>query len=131
MKKTLAWPPRLENGGLAMTASPDDPDATDRGEALRQIVRLCVLPGENANPWNPELGVPDGTFQPDRLRDRATVEARIRTRFSELERQRRARLVSVTFGTSTDGGLQTRTVALVYEDLEQGGRENLEVSING
>lgn len=131
MKRSIAWPPRLENGGLALTADPDDPDATDRGEALRQIVRLCVLPGENANPWNPELGVPDATYQPDRHRDRAAHERRVRRRFSELERQRRARLVSLDYSTTTANGLQELAVRVIYEDLEQGGREDLEVSING
>lgn len=128
MKRTLAWPPRFEGGGLAMTADPDDALADDPGEALRQIVRLRMLPGENGNPFNSELGLDGPTWQPLNQRTATQARAQVITQFEALEQGVRARLIAVDVIADADDGILRINVD--YEDLETGRRESLEVPLN-
>lgn len=123
MKRTMAWPPVVEHGRARMTADPDDPAADDRGEALRQIIRLNVMDGGNANPFNPPIGVDSIVFKRGQERDLSVMRSQVAERFRTLERQRRARLVDVVIDKA-EGAVMVR---VTYEDLETQRRENLEV----
>lgn len=123
MRRTVAWPPDLRGGACRLTADPRDPAALDRGEALRQAIRLSLLDGSSAHPWNTGLGLPDPTFGAARAASRA-IESRVADRFRALESERRARLVSVSVSVSGS----TTLVVVDYEDLEQGDRRSLEVT---
>lgn len=128
MRRSIRWPPDLTGGRMALTADPDDPLATDRGEAVRQLVRLACLDPSTSNPW--DLGLADRVGVPESAFAGAGAEAAVRSRldlqFGELERQRRARLLEVRI-SSRDG---ERDVAVLYEDLEQGTRHELQERIH-
>lgn len=126
-KRSIEWPPRVVGGRLAMT-----PDVTTGGSptvALGQIVALSLLDAGNANPFNAtdELGVADPTFSPMSAGGQAVIRARVQKQFARLARERRARLVALAFERSED----VLTAVLTYDDLETGGRERLQVPING
>lgn len=124
MRRTIAWPPDLTGGRCRLTADPADGTASDHGEALRQAIRLGLLDHSSANPWLPEgVGIPDQAFGALSVAGAAQLEAAVRARLASLETERRARLVSVSVSTSG----ATRSVQVVYEDLEQGQRRSLEV----
>ena len=128
MRRTVTWPPRLESGGWAMTAAPDDPLAEDPGESLRQIIRLRVLPGTNSNAFNGPIGLTDPTWQPLTTRSAARTRAGIITQFDGLEQGNRARLLGVELRADPADGVMR--IEVDYEDLETGRREGLEVPLN-
>lgn len=111
-----------------MTPDPDDADA-DPNVQLRQAIGLTLLDGTSLNPFNASdtLGVADPTFKGATAAELATMRGNIRRQFSRLERNRRARLSGVTF--TRDG--TKLTAEIVYVNLETGGRQNMELSING
>lgn len=127
MKRTIAWPPKIEGGRLGMTADPADPNPPNRSEALRQAIRLSLLDGRSANPWNQRqgLGLDNPTFAPKSGATQARISQRIRELFSGLERTRRAKLASLSFQTDDPGALG---VLIEYTNLETGGRESMEIA---
>lgn len=124
MRRTIRWPPRIVGGRVVMTADPEVEDS-DPNEALIQTMALGLLPGTSTNPWNDRdrIGVDDQTFSavdgPQRRIRRALVERRFRL----LERERRAKLVSVQ--ESTRSG--ETVVRIEYDNLETGERVATEV----
>lgn len=129
MKRTIRWPPTVEGGRLVLTADPDDTDAdTDaRGEGLRQIIRLRLLDGRSDNAFNEpdNLGIRDPTFSQANAAGLARLRAEVTRHFRELERQRRAKLVSVAVNQAEAGTVEIR---IEYEDLETGGRDRMELA---
>lgn len=119
MAKTIRWPPEIVNGRLVWTADP--------AEATRQIVRLSLVAGATANPF-----VRAGRLQAFRAMDR-NAEAETRDRIAEvfraLERERRARLVSLAIRRDPASG--ELGAVIEYEDLETSRRERLEGRIDG
>lgn len=111
-----------------MTPDPADPDAAS-DVALRQLVAIAVQDGRSGNPFQGPLGVPDPTWRSTGNRDAAALRAQIQERFRALERARRARLVSVSVSVSAQTGYAGQKVGIVYENLETGGREQMEVSL--
>ena len=107
------------------TSDPEDPAV-----ALRQVIRLALLDGTSTNPWNGGVGTPDQAFK----RNAPVTQARLRSRvlevFRRLERTHRAKLVAVTFPRDPDHPARL-TVRVEYTDLENGGRDNLEIAANG
>lgn len=124
MRRSIAWPPELNGGRIRLTADPADATASDRGEALRQAIRLSLFDASSANPWQPQIGVPDATFGSASAGARARLEQAVVDRFAALASERRARLVSVSVSVSGSA----LGVRVEYEDLEQGQRRSLEVS---
>lgn len=127
MKRTIPWPPVVVGGRLAMTEDPNgepqDPDA-----ALRQVIRLNLLDGSNANPWNGTIGTPDPTFRPASSATRARLEARVREVFRGLERTHRAKLSTVTFEPTNPSDPALLALRVVYVNLETGGRQSMEIA---
>lgn len=128
-KRSIRWPLDLENGRVQYTDDPSDPSA-DRGEELRQVIRLRLFPGTSANAWNDNLGTADQTFKPMTARSDGEIRASVKAHFATLERRRRAKLATLTI---TRPNPSTRLVAIEYDDLEMGGRGRLEqeVTIGG
>ena len=126
MKRTMVWPPVLVAGRAQMTPKPEE---DIENEALQQLLVWVVQDAATMHPWTRQrrLGITDRTFSSARVKDQALLSADIRTRFSELERNRRARLVSLEI-VYEKGELSAK---LGYEDLERGGRKDLGVSLNG
>jgi hypothetical protein len=127
MRRTIEWPPRVVGGRLAMTPDPDT-DPADPGLSLRQIVRLSCLPGRSTNAFNDadRLGVDDATWSAQNSAGEATMREGIVRQFARLERERRARLVELSFTRSRTGELGVR---VSYEDLESGTRQEMEASL--
>lgn len=121
MRRTLVWPPVLEGGRAAMTPDPDE-DAPDSGMCLRQTIALGLLDGESTHPWG-DRQVPDATFDRRSIQDAPRRRARIVERFRRLERDRRARLISVEELQAPAGEILIR---VLYEDLESGERMSFE-----
>lgn len=122
MKRTIVWPPRLDGGRLAMTADPEDEDAQDPGQALRQIVALAVRGGSSAHPWH-DPDDADPTFARGPASE-ARIRLRVRRVFDRLERTHRARLADLSI-RRFPGGL---AVQIAYTDLETGGRQSMEIT---
>jgi hypothetical protein len=129
MKRSVTWPPRIVNGGLAMTADPEaDTDNEEaRGEALRQVIRLRHLEGRSANAFQlgDQLGINDATFTPSTAAAAGQIRSESARHFRRLERERRAKGVSSRLDTTTPG---TLILAVEYEDLETGGRSTMEIA---
>lgn len=128
--RTVTWPPRLTGGRWDMTADPSDAtaDKWDRGEALRQVIRLSLLGGPGDNPWNVQagVGVEGVAFVGKGRADLRGLRTYVRQRFAALERQRRAKLESMDLDTSTPGVVK---VSIRYHDLETDGRDALEITL--
>jgi hypothetical protein len=125
MRRTIVWPIQLERGGVTMTP---DPAAAgpDPGAALRQLIRLALLPSDTTNPWIAgQVGTADQTFKATTQQAIGRKLAEVRDLFAELERTRRARLLSVS--ASRNGG--TLLIPIEYLDLETQRREQMEVSL--
>lgn len=129
MRRSILWPPTVSGGRLVMTPDPQDPEADSDG-ALRQIVMLSLLDYKSTNPWNDGLGLADPTFTPNTAGEHARLRAAISTRFSRLERERRARLVGCEIRVSPDAR-SVLLVDLTYDNLETGGRRQMDLSVNG
>lgn len=134
MRRTLVWPPALAGGGLRMT--PDPRTATTSGapldQALRQLVALAVQDGRSQNPFAPPLGVDPPAFAPASTAAATAIRAAVEARFRGLERSRRARLLDCVVGRPREvGALAVQSIRVVYEDLETGARQDMEVSVNG
>jgi len=126
--RTVTWPPRLEGGRWKMTADLTVPGG-DRGEALRQLIRLSLpTGGPGGNPWNVQAGTwfGDATWTEASGRGGRGLRSKITTLFKRLERQRRAKLDSVDVQIPDSA---TILVSIGYHDLETGGRESLEVTL--
>lgn len=130
MRRSILWPPKLAGGRLAMTPDPNDPGA-DFDVELRQIIGLGLLDGSSGNPFNAgdELGVNDPTFRGATNAERGVIRGQIRRRFRRLERDRRARLVSVEFRTDTVQGNPRLLADITYTNLETGERRDMELAI--
>lgn len=113
-----------------MTADPSDAtaDKWDRGEALRQVIRLSLLGGPGDNPWNVQagVGVEGVAFASKGRAAIAGLRSYVRARFATLERQRRAKLESMDVDTATPGVVK---VSIRYHDLETDGRDSLEITL--
>lgn len=127
MKRTVAWPPQLVGGRLAMTEAATVADPIDPSAALRQVIRLSILDGRSGHAWNERqgLGLNDPTFAPSSGPTRARIAARVREVFQGLERTRRAKLATLTFKTPDPGTLE---LVIEYTNLETGGRESMEIA---
>lgn len=121
MKRSLHFPLRVTGGRLVMTPAPS---AGADPTALNQILALSLLDATSTNPWNAadDLGLRDPTFSSRRATE-ARVRARIRARFTRLERAKRCRLIEAAL---TWEGAELRVV-ITYESLETGDRQQLEV----
>lgn len=128
--RSVTWPPRLQGGRWALTADPSDgtADKWDRGEALRQVIRLSLLGGPGGNPWNVQAGVGlEGVaFTGKGKADLRGLRTAVRARFQQLERQRRAKFESMDVDTSEPGVVK---VSIRYHDLETDGRDALEITL--
>jgi len=111
----------------------EDPatDPTDPDAALRQVIRLNLLDGSNANPWNTGIGTPDPTFRPNSPATRARLRAGVRETFARLERTHRAKLASLTFDPPSPAAPGVLVMRLEYVNLETGGRTSMEIARNG
>lgn len=127
MKRTVAWPPVIVGGRLAMTEDPTDSDPVDPSAALRQVIRLSVLDGRSGHAWNERqgLGLNDPSFAPSSGATRARIAQRVREVFTGLERARRAKLANLTFNTTDPS---TLALVIEYTNLETGGRESMEIA---
>lgn len=129
-KRTITWPPVVEGGRLSMTADPTGAaDADARGAALRQVIRLRLGDGYSTNGFNApdRLGIADPTFGAASVSGLATIRSEVVRHFRALERERRAKLVTVAVDPGQAG---TVTVRIEYEDLETGGRDRMELARN-
>ena len=124
MRRTIIWPPVIDGGQVMMTPDPDL-ESSDEDQALEQSLGLGLLPGNSSNPWNTQegVGVPDQTFSAINGASRRVRRGEVEERFASLERERRARLVSINERTSADGAV---FVEIEYENLETGERSRLE-----
>lgn len=122
----MQWPPVYRAGRAIMTPAPEDV-GRDRGRALRQLIALRVQDGASTHPWLQGLAGDVGTWKPTDGRGMAKIRQRINDMFEALDADRRARLASLSM--RGEGG--TLRISIVYEDLETGNREDLEVPING
>ncbi len=130
MRRSILWPPSLSGGRLVMTPDPAV-DTTDPDVEIRQTIALSLLDCGNANPFNGALGVPEQAYRSAGAADAARLNAAVRARFAQLERDHRARLVEIVIGDVVDGPLTARPVTVVYENLETGERQQMEASLNG
>lgn len=109
MAQTMAWPPkRTPQGGVALTKTP--------GESTEQSIVLALLPGWSANGWERQDGIGyEGSVYEVASPDLTPEERdRVNRLFTALERERRAKLGSVS--VAVDGG--TRRLVVEYTDLE-------------
>ena len=127
MKRTVAWPPVIVGGRLAMTEDPATPVQVDPSAALRQVIRLSVLDGRSSHAWNERqgLGLADPAFSPRSGATRARIAQRVRGVFAGLERTRRAKLAALTFPAADPA---TLSLVIEYTNLETGGRESMEIT---
>lgn len=130
MKRTILWPPKVLGGRLAMTEDPSS-DPVDPGAALRQIIRLNLLDGSHANPFHGTGGVPDATFRAADPTTRARLRSDVREVFRRLERTHRAKLIGQSFAPPDPDAPGRLVLQIEYEDLETGGRQNMEIARNG
>ena len=132
-RRSILWPPKLSGGRLVMTPDPDLADLEDANVELRQIIGVSLLPGENNHPFNDpaEIGIRDPTYQGASRAQQAQIRARVRDVFARLQRERRARLVEVSFRREVVDDLSSLIVRIEYENLETGGRLALESTLNG
>ena len=130
----------LALAGLAWSKSKDSLDhGTATGARLRYGTAIQVGKGEartyvvrDQRTGDPvEVGIRDPTYQGASRAQQAQIRARVRDVFARLQRERRARLVEVTFRREVVDDLQGMVVRVEYENLETGGRQALESTING
>lgn len=109
MAQTMVWPPkRTPQGGVALTKTPE--------ASTEQSIILALLPGWSANGWEHQDGIGYEASVYEIASADLTPEERDRVSrlFTALERERRAKLRSVS--VTVDGG--TRRLVVEYTDLE-------------
>ena len=115
MPTGLAQPSKIVHGKLATSSG---------AEQLGKIVMIAVGPRENTNPWN----TAGSRTRPFTLNDRTTqAEHRqdIERHFRMLERQKRARLVGITFRQGDD----VLYIDVEYVDLVRQNKEFSTISV--
>lgn len=117
MAKTLVWPPKIVHGGAAMTSGPD--------EANRQAIRLALTRGPSGNAFHDSPALP--VFEPLSQRTEAAVRHHVEGVFRGLERDRRARLIAVSFARDQAAG--DLVVNVEYLDLETTRRDRMELPL--
>lgn len=115
-----------------MTPDPSDETALPNVE-LNQIIAISLLDGSNGNPFNArdKIGVREPAYKGSSNASRAQIQGEIRRRFERLAREKRAKLLEVEFESKDVAGVPHLFVQIVFENLETGARQSVEVPVNG
>jgi hypothetical protein len=107
MAQGLSLPVRAFRGRAALSSGSEKND---------QVISLCILDGDNNNPFNDDVGLTAPIFKLDSASVRAQVELRIKTHFDRLYYANRIRLLKIEFtDVNQEGDLR---VNVRYIDLE-------------
>lgn len=118
MAQGLAIPIRTVQGRTATVAGADQMDL---------LVQLILADGENANPFNTDVGTAAGVFGLQDAAQRAILSRRVRQHFDRLYADGRAELLDLSVQNDDDAG--ETTVQILYRDLETDEERPLSVTI--
>ncbi|MFA5123303.1 hypothetical protein [Zavarzinia sp.] len=118
MARGLAIPIRTVQGRVV---------TVDGADQMDLLVQLILADGENANPFNTDVGTAAGVFDLQDAAQRAILDRRVRQHFDRLYADGRAELLDLSVRSDDDAG--ETTVQILYRDLETDEQRPLSVKI--